>query len=147
MSEDETDTSQVESIQTEIIASSTEESCINDTEQIETYDVSRSELSIEDIPPYNGTPYVVINNNILVFSESDRNNTQAFEFYSDLDELGRCGQAYANICPEIQPTEERGAIGQVRPSGWHTVKYNGVVDGNYLYNRCHLIGSASRRKC
>lgn len=98
MSEDETDTSQVESIQTEIIASSTEESCINDTEQIETYDVSRSELSIEDIPPYNGTPYVVINNNILVFSESDRNNTQAFEFYSDLDELGRCGQAYANIC-------------------------------------------------
>lgn len=140
MSEDETDTSQVESIQTEIIASSTEESCINYTEQIETYDVSRSELSIEDIPPYNGTPYVVINNNILVFSESDRNNTQAFEFYSDLDELGRCGQAYANICPEIQPTEERGAIGQVRPSGWHTVKYNGVVDGNYLYNRCHLIG-------
>ena len=109
--------------------------------------MSRSELSIEDIPPYNGTPYVVINNNILVFSESDRNNTQAFEFYSDLDELGRCGQAYANICPEIQPTEERGAIGQVRPSGWHTVKYNGVVDGNYLYNRCHLIGSASRRKC
>lgn len=49
-------------------------------------------------------------------------------------------QIYANICPEIQPTEERGAIGQVRPSGWHTVKYNGVVDGNYLYNRCHLIG-------
>ena len=54
--------------------------------------------------------------------------------------MRRCGVAFANICKEIMPTEERGAIGQVRPSGWHTVKYNGVVDGNYLYNRCHLIG-------
>lgn len=136
----ETETNQVEYIQTEIIDESTEEICNNDTEQIETYDVSNRELSIEDIPQYSGTAYAVINNNIPAFSESDRNNTQAFEFYSDLDELGRCGQAYANICPEIQPTEERGAIGQIKPSGWHTVKYNELIDGNYLYNRCHLIG-------
>jgi DNA-entry nuclease len=63
-----------------------------------------------------------------------------FETYSDLDELGRCQAAFANICKELMPTEERGQIGQIRPSGWQTVKYNGYVDGNYLYNRCHLIG-------
>ena len=62
-----------------------------------------------------------------------------FETYSDLDELGRCGVAYANICKELMPTEERGAIGMVKPTGWHTVKYDNV-EGKYLYNRCHLIG-------
>ena len=73
------------------------------------------------------------------FTEEEKKSTEAFERYSDLDSLGRCGQAYANICPELQPTEERGTIGNVRPSGWHTVKYD-WVDGKYLYNRCHLIG-------
>ena len=66
--------------------------------------------------------------------------TEAFENYSDLDFLGRCGVAYANICKELMPTEERGEIGMVKPSGWHTVKYSDRIDGNYLYNRCHLIG-------
>ena len=56
-----------------------------------------------------------------------------------MDKLGRCGVAYANISQETMPTEERGAIGSVKPTGWHTAKYKGVVDGNYLYNRCHLI--------
>ncbi len=66
--------------------------------------------------------------------------TDAFEVYSDLDKLGRCGVAYANICKELMPTEDRGEIGMVKPSGWHTVKYNDLIEGNYLYNRCHLIG-------
>ena len=65
--------------------------------------------------------------------------TTAFENYSDLDSLGRCGVAYANICRDIMPTEERGKIGMIKPSGWHTVKYD-VIKDRYLYNRCHLIG-------
>ena len=65
--------------------------------------------------------------------------TTAFENYSDLDSLGRCGVAYANICKDIMPTEERGKIGMIKPSGWHTVKYD-VIKDRYLYNRCHLIG-------
>lgn len=90
------------------------------------------------IPAYEDAPYVVLQDNIPGFDESDW-TTQAFETYSPLDELGRCGVAYANICKELMPTEERGEIGQVKPSGWHTVTYD-VVDGRYLYNRCHLIG-------
>ena len=91
------------------------------------------------IPDYDGIPYIRLQNNIPDFTEEEKKSTEAFERYSDLDSLGRCGQAYANICPEIQSVEERGAIGSVRPSGWHTVKYNDLIDGNYLYNRCHLI--------
>ena len=96
-------------------------------------------VSLADIPDYDGTPYIQLEKNIPDFTEDEKKNTEAFETYSELDSLGRCGQAYANICPEIQPTEERGEIGSVRPSGWHTVKYNDRIDGNYLYNRCHLI--------
>lgn len=92
------------------------------------------------IPEYDGTSaYAVINSNKPYFTKSDY-TTEPFETYSDLDSLGRCSVAYANVCKEIMPTEERGEIGMVKPSGWHTVKYNGIVDGNYLYNRCHLIG-------
>jgi DNA-entry nuclease len=101
---------------------------------------NESFLSTDDIPEYSGAAYITINGNVPEFSDEDKKNTDAFENYSDLDSLGRCGQAYANICPELQPTEERGEIGQIKPSGWHTVKYNGLVEGNYLYNRCHLIG-------
>lgn len=96
-------------------------------------------VTLADIPDYDGTPYIQLEKNIPDFTEDEKKNTKAFETYSELDSLGRCGQAYANICPEIQPTEERGEIGSVRPSGWHTVKYNDLIDGNYLYNRCHLI--------
>lgn len=83
--------------------------------------------------------FVEINQNIPYFTEEEKQCTQAFERYSELDELGRCGVAYANICTELMPTEERGAIGQVKPSGWQLKKYD-CIDGNYLYNRCHLIG-------
>lgn len=98
-------------------------------------------FNFEDIPDYSGNQYVVINNNIPAFTEKDY-TTEAFETYSELDSLGRCGVAYANICKEIMPKdgETRGEIGMIKPSGWQTVRYNGIVDGNYLYNRCHLIG-------
>lgn len=93
---------------------------------------------IGDVPEYSGSPYVEINNNEPEFSENDM-TTQPFENYSEIDSLGRCGVAYANVCTDIMPTEERGKIGMIKPSGWHTVKYDNV-DGKYLYNRCHLIG-------
>lgn len=93
----------------------------------------------DDIPDYDGAAYVAVNNNIPYFTDEDKQRTDPFETYSELDELGRCGVAYANICTELMPTEERGEIGQVKPSGWQTVKYD-CVEGKYLYNRCHLIG-------
>lgn len=98
----------------------------------------QSSFGLSQVPAYSGEPYVVVNNNIPFFKDSDL-TTEAFEKYSDLDSLGRCGAAYANVCQEIMPTEKRGAIGMVKPTGWQTVKYD-WVDGKYLYNRCHLIG-------
>ncbi len=95
-------------------------------------------VSMEEIPDYSGEPYVVLNDNWPEFGAEDL-TLEAFENYSELDDLGRCGTAFANICLEIMPTEPRGDIGQVKPSGWQTVKYD-CVDGKYLYNRCHLIG-------
>ena len=91
------------------------------------------------IPEYEGEPFVLINQNIPFF-EKDDYTTESLENYSELDELGRCGAAYANISKELMPTEERGQIGDVRPSGWHTVKYPELIEDRYLYNRCHLIG-------
>ncbi len=96
-------------------------------------------FSLADIGPYSGEPWAVVNGNVPYFSEEEL-TTQSFESYSELDSLGRCGIAYACIGPDLMPTEERGSIGNVRPTGWHTVKYNDIIDGNYLYNRCHLIG-------
>ncbi len=95
-------------------------------------------FSLDSIPEFSGQAYVEINNNIPYFTDDDY-NLQPFEHYSELDALGRCGTAFACIGTELMPTEERGSIGQVKPSGWHTVKYD-CVDGKYLYNRCHLIG-------
>lgn len=94
---------------------------------------------LSNLPAYAGEAYVAVHDNQPYFSEQERQSTEPFETYSPLDSLGRCGVAWANICPELMPTEERGEIGQVKPSGWHTVKYD-CVDGKYLYNRCHLIG-------
>ena len=96
--------------------------------------------SVDKIPSYDGYEFVEINNNQPYFSDADKQRTDAFEEYSELDDLGRCGVAYANICQALQPTTTRGEIGMIKPSGWHTVKYNDIIDGNYLYNRCHLIG-------
>lgn len=94
--------------------------------------------SIDDIPPFSGQPYVVIHDNLPLFSQAEK-RSDAYEHYSQLDIYGRCGYAMACIGPELMPDEERGSIGQVKPTGWHTVKYD-HIDGKYLYNRCHLIG-------
>ncbi len=94
--------------------------------------------TLDELPDYAGQPYVLLNENEPDFPEEDF-TANSFETYSPRDALGRCGTAYANIGTDLMPTEERGSIGQVKPSGWHTVKYD-CVDGKYLYNRCHLIG-------
>lgn len=99
---------------------------------------SGSSATLENIPAYSGQAYVEINDNQPSFTK-DELVTESFEEYSPLDSLGRCGVAYANVGVDTMPTEERGSIGQVKPSGWQTVKYD-CVDGKYLYNRCHLIG-------
>ncbi|SCJ98499.1 Uncharacterised protein [uncultured Eubacterium sp.] len=95
-------------------------------------------VSLDEIPEYGEEPYVVVDDNEPSFSESDF-TTESFEEYSDLDNLGRCGTAFANIGKDLMPTQKRGSIGSAKPSGWRTVKYDNV-DGKYLYNRCHLIG-------
>ncbi len=95
--------------------------------------------TVNDVPDFDGeTKFVAINRNVPKFNDEEL-KAQPFEAYSELDSLGRCGVAFACIGLSIMPTEERGAIGQAKPSGWHTVKYD-IVDGKYLYNRCHLIG-------
>lgn len=98
---------------------------------------SQSVISIDDIPEYGTSAYVKINDNKPDFDAGKYD--EAFEYYGDLDELGRCTVCFANISQELMPIKERGAIGSIKPTGWHTTKYD-CVDGKYLYNRCHLIG-------
>lgn len=100
--------------------------------------VNQVSYDLASIPEYSNANYVVLNNNEPNFTESDY-TTDSFERYSELDSLGRAKVAYANIGVDLMPTEERGSIGQVKPSGWHLVKYD-IVNGKYLYKRCHLIG-------
>ena len=107
-------------------------------QSVQTQPSTEVTISAADIPAYAGDPYVTINDNEPQFLETDL-ATSSYEYYSDLDDLGRCGVVYACIGTDLMPTEERGNIGAVKPSGWHTVKYD-IVDGKYLYNRCHLIG-------
>ena len=95
-------------------------------------------VSLDAIPAFDGTPYVVVNANEPFFEESDLTTT-AYEEYSELDYLNRCGVVSACVGLETMPDEDRGSIGHVKPSGWQTAKYD-CVDGKYLYNRCHLIG-------
>lgn len=101
---------------------------------------SESGLSFNalDIPEYTGSPYVDINDDVPFFSDADITG-EPYELYGDFDALGRCTCAEACVGPETMPEGKRGPIGMVKPTGWHTVKYDGI-DGNYLYNRCHLIG-------
>ena len=93
-------------------------------------------VDIKDVPKYRGIPYVEINDNKPSFSEKDKDRV---EEYSKLDKLGRCGPAFANVGKELMPTSPRESIRDVRPSGWHTVKYDDILEDRYLYNRCHLI--------
>ncbi len=121
--------------------------CYNDRKKIISYInnitkqqsfINHTYYSIDQIPEYKGMPYIILNNNKPNFTKEDY-NTNSFEKYSELDYLNRCGVAFANIGIEMMPTEKRGSIGMIKPSGWHTIKYN-TVNGKYLYNRCHLIG-------
>lgn len=94
----------------------------------------------EDVPKWNGKKaYVKVNHNKPYFTSEQLKSRRSYEKYGSLDSRGRCTTTIANIGTDLMPTETRGAIGSVRPTGWHTVKYAGI-DGNYLYNRCHLIG-------
>ena len=100
----------------------------------------RETVTLDTLPDYDGSPYVELNDGQPTFTEEQKAGKASYETYTPLDLLGRCGTAEACIGQNLMPTEERGAIGMVKPSGWHTVRYDGVVDGKYLYNRCHLIG-------
>lgn len=133
----ETAASEPESGQSQENASDTQESQqVTSATDVPTGE-GASAFSIWEIPAYSGTPYTEVNDNKPYFTEADL-TTQSFETYSELDSLGRCGVAYANVGQDLMPTEPRGEIGAVKPTGWHLVKYDNV-DGKYLYNRCHLI--------
>lgn len=113
---------------------------IDDRPTLADYTEALMSWNYEDtIPGYDGEAWSVVNDNVPYFADNEK-VPAVFENYSELDELGRCGQAYALICQELMPTEERGEIGQVKPSGWHTAKYPDLISDLYLYNRCHLIG-------
>lgn len=124
------------SAETEIQAAAQVQS--DDSKQKVVHTGTASAFNAADVPAYSGKPYTAVNNNEPYFTSDDL-TTEAFENYSELDALGRCGVAYANVCLETMPTEKRGSISEVKPTGWHSVKYDNV-DGKSLYNRCHLIG-------
>lgn len=136
--ETETPTVEEES-ETELVDEDTALSQEPDTTENKEVVNTGSTFNVSDIPEYSGNAYVAINNNVPYFDDSELSET-SYENYSDLDSLGRCGICIASVGQDIMPTEERGSIGSVKPTGWQTIKYSGIVDGNYLYNRCHLIG-------
>lgn len=95
-------------------------------------------VDLASLPSYTGSPFVELNDNTPSFSDADKSRG-SFEEYAPLDDLGRCGVAFALVGAETMPTEERESIGSVKPTGWHLSPYEGI-DGRYLFNRCHLIG-------
>lgn len=109
----------------------------NSSAYVNNDDITNIKYDISDIDKFTGYNYIELNGNIPVFEEID--TSKSFEEYSELDSLGRAGSSFANIGVDLMPTEKRGSIGMIKPSGWHTIKYD-IVDGKYLYNRCHLIG-------
>lgn len=130
---------------TENTASTTVTNILQTTEKVPTGGASTATKptkkpsgATDTIPVFSGEAYIVLNDNIPEFT-ADELVTTSYETYAPLDSLGRCGAVMACVGRDIMPTEDRGSIGQVKPSGWHTVKYD-FVDGKYLYNRCHLIG-------
>ena len=140
--EDYTDTTVQNLTTDEFVVDTTEETELSTEETEENTQNIRptqaEDIDIEDVPEYSGKAYVAINGNVPAFT-NDEMSTESYEYYGDLDYLGRCTVTVACIGRDIMPTEDRGDIGQVKPTGWHTVKYD-CVDGKYLYNRCHLIG-------
>lgn len=117
----------------------TDEENIAETEPTKKgYSKEDIEQAISEVPAYSKEAYAVVNNNIPFFNDTDL-TTKSYESYGNLDSLGRCGVAISSIGKDIMPTEDRENIGSIKPTGWHSVRYDGI-DGNYLYNRCHLIG-------
>ncbi len=114
-----------------------EQTVSKEKETVTQYTEIANSISTDDIQPYTYYPYTTVNNNVPEFETDDY--TESFEKYGELDSLSRCTTCFANIGTDLMPTEERGAIGSVKPTGWHIAKYNNI-DGKYLYNRCHLIG-------
>ena len=108
-------------------------------DELEVYALKDVDEILSVVPAFTDQPYVVINDNVPFFTEEEKTTMEAIELFSELDGLGRCGTALANVCKELMPTADREDIGQVKPSGWKTAKYD-HVDRKYLYNRCHLIG-------
>ena len=116
----------------------------NERNKMSQADTSVNSVDLNQIPDFDGeTTFVAINNYAPTFSDEDKAKARSgsFEYYSELDSLGRVGVAYANLGKETMPQkgEKRGAIGRVKPSGWQSLKFESV-DGKYLYNRSHLIG-------
>lgn len=97
-----------------------------------------AEVEAEALPQYTGESSAVLHEDVPLFTEEDKRSITGV-VYSNLDELGRCGPAYGRIGPETIPSVQRGTIGDVKPSGWHTVRYDNLIEDRYLYNRCHLI--------
>lgn len=119
-------------------ASTTQQTAEIQNDFVKVDDSQQGSFDLSQIPDYTEDAYITVSGNIPFFTDTEITG-QSFENYSPLDELGRCGTAFACVGLDLMPTEERGSIGQVKPSGWHLVKYD-CVDGRYLYNRCHLIG-------
>jgi len=129
------DTDEMDDVDTYAFSSMTTNTSAKMEETLSQY----SSFQLADIPTSNGNAYVIVNDNKPFFMLSDY-PSESFEYYSPLDELGRCGECVACIGQDLMPTEKRGSIGMVKPSGWQLVRYDGIVEGNYLFNRCHLIG-------
>lgn len=125
-------------IQSDVPPATTQQAEQPPTTSVEEDNSQQLSFDLSQIPEYTGDAYVAVNDNLPFFTD-DEITDQSFETYSPLDALGRCGVAFACVGQDLMPTEDRGSIGQVKPSGWHLVKYD-CVDGKYLYNRCHLIG-------
>lgn len=125
-------------IQSDVPPTATQQNEQTPTASVEVDDSQQGSFDLSQISEYTGDAYIAVNDNLPFFTD-DEITDQSFETYSPLDALGRCGVAFACVGQDLMPTEERGSIGQVKPSGWHLVKYD-CVDGKYLYNRCHLIG-------
>lgn len=134
ISENLTDTDEVRDKSETFSDIKTEKSVSNDKRSKK----SKQGIDSNHIPQFANEPYMIVNHNEPDFSKREITEV-SFERYSKLDRLGRCGVALACVGTDIMPTEKRGSIGMVKPTGWHTVKYE-FVDGKYLYNRCHLIG-------
>lgn len=108
--------------------------------ETETESSVNSSFKYSSIPEYSGKPCYIVNNNNPYFSEKEiKNAKSSFKQFSDLDNLGRCGVATASIGKDLLPHEDRSSIGMVKPSGWHTYRFDDIISDKYLYNRCHLI--------